>query len=753
MIKEINGVFKLDTPQTTYIFRITPEGHAEHLYYGPYLPETGDAAAYDTCMRLRMPTIVNYSDDSPRTYLTMLPMELSSHGKGDLREVAFTGELGEQGNTVFDFTYDSFRMEGPDFAPAPYLPSASKEDSETLVVTMRDKVTGVAVELIYTVYPESDVITRRSVVLNGSRVELTVRSLASLQLDMADEGFEAVTFDGAWIREREMHVTPLYGGMLSISSSAGVSSAEHNPLFMLRHGEECYMFNLIWSGDHKESAEVSPYGTVRVMTGINPATFSLKVAPGERFVTPEALMLYSPSGMNGASQTAHAFINSRISPQAWRNRVRPVLLNSWEGMGFHMNEENIRRQADKALELGCELFVIDDGWFRKGFQAKGYMGDWAVAENKFPRGLKCVCDYIHSVGMMAGIWIEPEMISPDTVLYREHPELLVSCPGRDPSPGRDQYLLDMTNRVAVDMIFEKLETLIADNGFDYVKSDLNRYLADDCSHGNWTPEFRYRWTLGVYALFGRLRARFPQLLIEGCASGGGRFDLGILNYVNQFWGSDNTDATDRVSIFGGTVCGYPQCIFGAHVSRIPNGITGRIYDYETAFNVNAFGAFGYELDVTKLSSDEESMFAAQIAFYKKYRTIFQFGKFTKVSDGNEVIWTAENEDASVLVAMYLEKRMTLSQQKVRRLLVPGCRKDAMYTVTARRQTVTSPEMCSRRGSVHLSPEFTLTAPGALLSGHGVALMPVFLGTEYREDVWYPGDWGSMIFVIEQIRSH
>ena len=750
MIEISSGVFRLNTPHTTYMFRVADSGHLEHLYFGNALGAVGDLEAYLSCSDLRLPTVVNDSDAFPRLYPTLLPLEFSSFGKGDLRECAFRGELGENGNTVFDFRYEGYSLERETDAWSPELPHARKNGAETLSVCLLDRPTGVRIRLLYTVYPDSDVILRQSLVENGSGETLTVRALASLQLDLEDAGFEALSFDGAWIRERQVHRTPLTGGTFSVQSTAGVSSAEHNPLFLLESGQECYLTNLLWSGDHREAAEVSPYGMLRLVTGLNPDSFSFRLKVGDRFASPEAVLLYSTGGENAASQQMHDFICRYISPPFWAERDRPILLNSWEGMGFDLSEENLSRQADAACKLGIELFVIDDGWFRSGMCARGDMGTWEPDPKKFPHGLRPVTEHIHSLGMLAGIWIEPEMISPDTALFREHPELMVRCPGREPSPGRDQYLLDMTQKKAVDIIYEKLERLIGENGFDYVKWDMNRYLADDWSPDMYIPEFRYRWTLGYYRLLQRLTARFPKVLIEGCSSGGSRFDLGALCYENQIWGSDNTDATSRVSIFSGTSYGYPPCCFGAHVSRIPNGITGRVYDYETAFHVNAFGAFGYELDVTKLSDEEKEMFRRQIEFYKTYRSIFQRGRFTRVREDNTVIWTAASEDGKTVLALYLEKRAPLSRASVRRLRVPDCRTDRLYRITARQQRVSDPAMTERRGGGHLSEEFSLTAPGALLQGRGTAIMPVFQGTDYKEHTAYFGDYSSRMFIIEEL---
>ena len=751
MILVENGVFKLDTPKTTYLFRIAETGHPVHLYYGEQLGCVGDISAYAAGTGLRMPTLVNYSDDAPRFYTAASLFETSSFGKGDLREAAFLGESQNGQNIVFDFTYDSWHVERNDSDRDPYFPSARKNNAETLVLSLSDKCTGTILELRYTVYHDSDVIIRSSTVINNGSEELILRSLCSLQLDMVDSGFEAVTLSGAWSRERQIVRTPLTRGTFSVQSSAGLSSAEHNPLLLLESGRNCYLINLLWSGDHRESVEVTPYGTVRVLTGINPEAFSWKLNPGERFASPEAMIAYSPEGENTVSHISHDFICRYIAPQFWKDHDRPVLLNSWEGMGFDISEEKILRQASCAADLGIELFVIDDGWFRPGLNAVGGLGDWEPVKSKFPNGLSSVTAAIHDLGMSAGIWVEPECISIDSELYRTHPEFLVRCPGREPSPGRDQYLLDLTRDDVINILYAKLEKLIAENRFDYVKWDMNRYLSDDYSPRVRGGEFRFRWMRGLYRLLGRIRERFPHLLLEGCSSGGSRFDLGMLCFFDQIWGSDNTDATDRVSVFSGTSLGYPQRSFGAHVSRIPNGITGRVYDYETAFSVNAFGAFGYELNVEKLSGEEFRMFRDQIGFYKQYRALFQFGTFDRVSDGNTVIWTVRSEDGSLIIALYLERRSGVSQNEIRRLIIPVCG-NGLYRVATRRQWITAPAMCEKRGGTHLSEAFSCVVPGELLRNNGMALMPVFLGTEYKEDTAFLGDYGARLFIIEKKSS-
>lgn len=749
MIRCDSGLFKLDTPDTTYMFRISPQGHPEHLYYGPLLSEVGDPACYATGQGLRIPTIVKYSEDAPFTAPAAELYEAFGTGKGDLRDGLFQGEWGAGGNTVFDFRYEGYRIE-KDAAPLdPRLPGARRTGAETLTLTLADTVTQVRLDLLYTVYPDSNVILRQSRVRNDSQELLTIRALYSMQLDLVDSGFEALSFDGAWIRERHPHRTPVRTGTFSFHSTAGTSSADHNPLLILSGERDAYLFNLIWSGDHKESVECSSYGTLRVLSGIDPTVYSYRLAPGESFVSPEAVMCYSDAGENVLSEAARSFLTRYISPVFWQEKERPILLNSWEGMGFDLSETKIRQQVDAAAELGIELFVLDDGWFRPDDTCG--LGDWEPDPLKFPNGLKAVSDYIHGKGMLAGIWVEPEMISTRSRLFADHPEYRVACPGRKPGIERNQYLLDLTRPEVIDMLYAVLERLIAENDFDYVKWDMNRYTSDDWLEGGYTPEFRYRRTLGFYDLSRRLRDRFPRLLLEGCASGGARFDAGVLAFADQIWGSDNTDAVCRVPIFLGTTYGYPLRTFGAHVSRIPNGITGRVYDYETAFNVNAFGAFGYELDITVLSEQEKRIFADQICFYKQYRSLFQLGKLTRISEEDPVVWSVENAEADQILVLYYEAADSWTQEKLRKLRVPSCKADRMYRVRTRRQWVTAPEMTARRGGPHLSEVFERAVPGALLRGQGMSIMPVFLGTNYPEGTAYFGEHGSRIFIVEEIK--
>ena len=731
MIRIRNGLFCLDTPGTSYLIGLSKSGHPLHLYLGPRLKDLGDMCAYVNETELRMPTLVNYADQYPRQYMTLLPLETSQPGKGDLRECMFRGELGESGQNVFDFTYESHRVVTGDTRGL--FPGPRRAGSETLELCLLDRCTGLRLLLFYTVYEDSDVIVRRARIENASNETLTVRALYSLQLDVTGEEWDITTLDGAWARERHVHRQHLCSGQFAVQSRAGISSAEHNPFLLAEDGDGAIGLGLIWSGDHREAAEAD-YGMLRLLCGLCPDTFSWQLRPGEGLDSPEAALVW---GRDQAEVTGrlHGFITEKILPSHWAHRVRPVVLNSWEGLGLDVSEEKILEQAQIGRDLGCELMVIDDGWFRAGLEARGGLGDWRADRRKFPRGLGPVCQGVHDLGMLCGIWVEPEMISMESDLYRAHPELLVRCPGRDPSPARDQYLIDMTNPKAVDGLFEALSAVISE-GFDYVKWDMNRYLSDGYGAGLWTPEYSVRWTLGTYSLLRRIRERFPELLLEGCASGGSRYDLGMLCFCDQIWASDNTDASDRADILLGTCLAYPQRTVGAHRSKSPCGITGREVHEDTGFLVNAFGAFGLELDVTALPRKARETITAQLTLYKALRPLFQLGQWHALEEDGHLLFSVVDPESGAIVAVCLDRRQTLSRQRVPRLHLPWARDD-LYRVE--RLDTLGNSLFSRR------------VPGALLRHGGMAVPFGFTGTELN-DKTLMGDYRTRLYRLCPVRE-
>jgi alpha-galactosidase len=632
--------------------------------------------------------------------------------------------------------------------------------------------------LTYTVFEDSNVITRRATLYNDSTEEVTIKNLASAQLDLDTDDWKLVTFDGAWSRERYMHERPLAPGIMINDSKSGVSSADHNPcIFLTKENGETIGMNLIYSSNHRELVETSPYGKVRVLTGINPATFSWVLAPQDRFQTPEAILTYSPDALNGASQNFHHFINNHIIRGPWKFRERPVLINNWEATYFKFTEDKLINLAKESANLGIELFVLDDGWFGLRNDDTTSLGDWTVNPKKLPSGLENLSLEVHRLGMMFGLWVEPEMVSIESQLYKKHPDWMIAIPGRRPSVGRNQYILDLTRPDVRDYLFKQLSDVWHFANVNYIKWDMNRVFSDMYStnremkdHG----EFFHRYILGLYELLEKLTAAFPNVLFESCASGGNRFDLGMLCYMPQTWTSDNTDALSRLYIQEGTSCGYPLSTMGSHVSDSPNHQTLRRTDLESRFNIAAFGVLGYELDVTKLKGQQKDAIKAQIAFYKAHRALLQYGTFTRVklanSTSNQVVWAVASQDKSELLVLFAQK-LNPSNPGSDKLRIEAVDLNAVYEVFPRQQRIdlkmfgnllnqVSPLPITEGGIAQdtISKAVTLDSEvehyrvtGEQVAWAGIKLNQQFGGTGYDAMTRVLGDFGSRIYIFKKIK--
>jgi alpha-galactosidase len=632
--------------------------------------------------------------------------------------------------------------------------------------------------LTYTVFEDSNVIARRATLYNDSTEEVTIKNLASAQLDLDTDDWKLVTFDGAWSRERYMHERPLAPGIMINDSKSGVSSADHNPcIFLTKENGETIGMNLIYSSNHRELVETSPYGKVRVLTGINPATFSWVLAPQDRFQTPEAILTYSPDALNGASQNFHHFINNHIIRGPWKFRERPVLINNWEATYFKFTEDKLINLAKESANLGIELFVLDDGWFGLRNDDTTSLGDWTVNPKKLPSGLENLSLEVHRLGMMFGLWVEPEMVSIESQLYKKHPDWMIAIPGRRPSVGRNQYILDLTRPDVRDYLFKQLSDVWHFANVNYIKWDMNRVFSDMYStnremkdHG----EFFHRYILGLYELLEKLTAAFPNVLFESCASGGNRFDLGMLCYMPQTWTSDNTDALSRLYIQEGTSCGYPLSTMGSHVSDSPNHQTLRRTDLESRFNIAAFGVLGYELDVTKLKGQQKDAIKAQIAFYKAHRALLQYGTFTRVklanSTSNQVVWAVASQDKSELLVLFAQK-LNPSNPGSDKLRIEAVDLNAVYEVFPRQQRIdikmfgnllnqVSPLPITEGGIAQdtISKAVTLDSEvehyrvtGEQVAWAGIKLNQQFGGTGYDAMTRVLGDFGSRIYIFKKIK--
>ena len=779
MIRKVEGKtpgFVLDTKNTTYAFYARESGQLEHVYYGP-------KATIDDPFELREPkagepgNIVCYSKDTPGLALEGLCMEMSGIGKGDIRE-PFIELITPNGSTTTDFIYESDEI-GHGKAEFATLPG-SYDETETvdhLCIRLKDRNHDYHLELHYWVYEKEDVITRSARFINDSSEDVTLMRMMSLQLDLNEKGVNVSSFSGHWIKEMQKNDTKVNAGRFVISSNAGVSSNRMNNFFMVyRDGctedaGDCFGFHLIYSGNHYESIEVSSFDQTRITTGINPRGFAFHIAPGEDFEAPEAVMTFSARGFGAMSRHVHRFIRSHIVRGEWRDKERPVLLNSWEANYFNIDEGKLVSLAKKGKEVGVELFVMDDGWFGARDDDHKALGDWTPNTKKLPNGLKGLCDKITALGLKFGLWVEPEMVNTDSDLYRRHPNWAIEIPGQDHSEGRNQRFLDFCNPAVVDHMIEAMSAVFSAADISYVKWDMNRIFSD--YYSQYLPperqqEVSHRYQIGMYRLMKTIMERFPKILFEGCASGGCRFDLGILCYFPQIWGSDNSDAISRLSIQNGYSYGYPMSTVAAHVSAVPNHQTLRVTPISSRFNVAAFGVLGYECNLSEMKKEDLEAITEQIKIYKKHRKTLQQGDFYRISEGNVYEWLTVSKDKKEAVGMMLQKEVKPNEGRTH-FAIKGLHPDAKYhfyslpfnhnvKIFGSLINAVAPVHVKQDGLVHnviakaypITGEVEdITAYGDALMGGGVFLKQAFTSSGFNEETRVMTDFGSRMYFIEE----
>lgn len=650
--------FHLYNDDISYLIQILDNGQLGNLYYGKRIGTKEDFSYLLQGGSCHRPLAVYHQENYFFMCQEYTKMEYPCSGMGDYREPAFE-ILQENGSRIVDLKYKEHTIyQGknklPDL-PATYV--ESDEEADTLEIVLYDELLSLQCILKYSIFCDLPVITRSVEFVNQGKEKLTLNKVLSMSIDFPDSDFEMLHLAGAWARERHVVVRQIQMGTQSIGSRTGASSAEHNPFIVLKRPDtnentgEAYGFSLVYSGNHLETIEVDSCGMTRVQTGIHPDGFEWHLLQGESFHSPEAVMVYSPNGLNGMSQVFHKLYRTRLVRGVWRDRVRPILINNWEATGPNFTESKIVEIAQNAKELGVELFVLDDGWFGNRENDTTGLGDWYVKNfDKLPEGIEGLSRKINALGMQFGIWIEPEMVNKDSDLYREHPDWILCAPDRHASPSRNQYVLDFSRQEVVDHVFDLLEKVMEAAQVSYVKWDMNRYISECYSNGKTGEEqgkVFHQYILGVYQLYERLIERFPQILFESCSSGGARFDPGMLYYAPQTWCSDDTDAIERIRIQYGTSYVYPLISMGAHVSDIPNQQVGRMTPLETRANVAMFGAFGYELDPCKLMPEERQSIKKQIAFVKKHRSLVQNGDFYRILnpfDNRDAAWIVVSAD-------------------------------------------------------------------------------------------------------------
>ncbi|MFT8995294.1 alpha-galactosidase [Lentilactobacillus hilgardii] len=636
-------VFHLHNKHLSYLLSIDEGGILSHLYFGRRIR---NYHGQRRSPRRDRGFSGNLPGTTDRTYsLDSLLREYSGKGDGDFRTPALVVRQADGSHTIF-LTYRSHQIVSgkPSLEGLPAAYVETDEEAQTLIVTLEDEVSSLRVDLFYTIYRDRNVVARSVKIKNTGRTTIHLEKVASMQMDFNNRPLDVISLPGAHANERHQQREAVGFGIKEFSSSRGTTSHQMNSFIALCdpdtnefHGE-VYGFSFVYSGNHKESVEMDQFRQTRVTVGINDDQFDWQLTPNESFQAPEVLMVYSNHGLNGMSQTFHHLLRERIARGKNKYRERPIVINNWEATFFDFNESKLKKIVDEAKNVGIEMFVLDDGWFGHRDNDDSSLGDWQVFEKKFPNGLRRFSDYVHQQGMKMGIWFEPEMISYDSDLYRQHPDYLLKVPGRKPTPSRDQYVLDMGRQEVRDNIFNQMKQLLQTENIDYVKWDMNRHLTDVYSTvlpAERQGETLHRYVLGLYELLEKLTTKFPNILWEGCSGGGGRIDAGFMYYMPQSWASDNTDAIARLTIQYGTSLAYPISSMTAHVSESPNQQTGRATPLKTRADVAMSGVFGYELDLTKMTAMEKMAIKKQVTLYKEIRPVIQYGNFIRLINPNQ----------------------------------------------------------------------------------------------------------------------
>ncbi len=635
-------IFKLDTQNCSYIMQIVDtEGFIGHTYYGARLKDE------DVSYRLRIaePPFVPSANARDRgSFLDTFPTEYSGNGVGDYRLSSIEIE-DENGHSAIQPLYDGYRIfKGK--KPLPGLPATFADEDEcmTLEIDAVDKTAGVKLILSYSIFADSDAIVRSVRFENISDKTLKLNKIMSVCMDMDDEDYKILTLHGSWARERHMEYRDIGHGVQGISSVRGESSHQENPFIALvqsqtnqEHGQ-VYGFNFVYSGNFTAQVEKNQFDSLRLVMGINPKEFCFVIEPGETFNAPEVVMVYSDEGLGRMTRTYHDLYRNHLIRSKYVDKPRPVLINNWEATYFDFDSEKLLAIAREAKKCRIEMLVMDDGWFGNRNDDNTSLGDWRVNESKIKGGLKKLVDDVNEIGLKFGIWFEPEMISPESDLYKAHPDWAIAVPDRKPCLMRNQYVLDLTRPEVVDYVYGCLSDILKSANIEYVKWDMNRQLSDIGSthlDGRHQGELMHRYTLAVYELQERLIRDFPDLLLENCSGGGARFDAGMLYYSPQIWCSDDTDAIERLLIQEGTALVYPLSTMGAHVSDCPNHTVGRSTPFETRGDVALAGTFGYELDVTKIPEEDRALIPAQIDTYHKYSGLVRKGDYYRIASYRE----------------------------------------------------------------------------------------------------------------------
>ncbi|WP_105617184.1 alpha-galactosidase [Vallitalea okinawensis] len=688
IINENNKLFHLQTKNTSYIMQIYKKSYLSHVYWGKKIhsPE-GDNLAFQYAGNGSVPR----PDLEDKTYtLASLAQEYSAYGTSDYRYPAFQVQH-KDGSTICDVRVEGYKIHQgkPEIKDMPSTYVETGDKVETLEIILKDELKSFKVSLYYAVYEDYDVITRWAVLHNEGDDEVKVLRALSTQVDFSDNDYEMLYLNGSWGRERHVVREKVNRNIHMIDSKLGGSGHVYNPFIAVMRPTtdefkgDVYGFNLVYSGNFIAGTEVEQFGSMRVTMGINPFDFSWLLEAGEAFTTPEAVMVYSSEGLNGMSKCFHKIYRERLCRGQFRDAERPILINNWEATYFDFDHNKLVDIATEASKLGIELFVLDDGWFGNRNDDHRALGDWFVNRNKLPGGIQGVADAINELGMQFGLWVEPEMVNPDSELYREHPDWCIHLEGRSRTEGRHQLILDLSREDVCDYLINILTDVFSSGNIGYVKWDMNRFMTEIGSAllpPDRQREVPHRYILGLYRVMDTLTKKFPHILFEGCASGGGRMDPGILYYMPQFWTSDNTDAIERLYIQYGTSMVYPQSTMGAHVSECPNHQVERTTPLKTRADVAMSANFGYELDATKMTDIEKAEVKEQVEWYKKQRSLIQYGDFYRLVspfEGEDAAWMIVSQDKKECLVYYYQK-LSQANSASKDIKLAGLADDMVY---------------------------------------------------------------------------
>ena len=688
-------LFMLQMKNTSYVIALS-DGYPGNLYYGKKL----DFFPSRENLRESEYSYLNGNIGEKCTFADGYPFEYGVCGTGDFRTNCLE-IMDESGFTGCELKYRSHRIyKGKKIKKG--LPSAfgSNEDTMTLELVLEDVAGLVEVVLIYSIFKGLDVLVRSANVRNISGRNVRLGRVLSASVDFEYKGQDIITLNGSWAREHIADRRPIGHGRVAASSTRGISSHQENP-FMAVVSEnttetegEAYGMALIYSGNFLAEAERTQHDTVRTVIGINPYSFDWLLGEDETFESPEAVLVWSAEGIGRMSREFHSFIREHLIRSSYLYKDRPIVINNWEATYFDFNEEKLLEIARRAKAAGIDMLVMDDGWFGKRYNETTSLGDWKPNLERLPNGVKGLCEKVNDIGLDLGIWFEPEMISPDSDLYREHPDWALRIPGREPAQARYQYVLDITREEVRKYVYESIVSILKESNIRYVKWDMNRPLTDVGSTVTRPGEIYHRYVLGLYELMERLITEFPDLLLENCSSGGGRFDMGMLYYSPQIWCSDDTDAIERLDIQEGTSLVYPPSSMGSHVSICPNHLLNRTTDMQTRGYVAMAGTFGYELDITKISDEELDVVKTQIADYRRYSHLVREGDYYRLSSCGSVLktgmkkrsysWCFVSKDRREVLFTYIQKS---GAANVRPEIVKlaGLRPEYIYTLDDGRQ--------------------------------------------------------------------